>query len=230
MEFAGVFGKYEQDPKALKAFLQKQGLVVSGAHVGFDKLTQDKIDATLSFYKTLGANYLIIPWDDRSWQPDGVMEVVNELNELLPQINASGLAFGYHNHAEEFNEFKSQTYWDYIAQNTDENMVLQLDIGWVNFAGKDPIHYVKEYEGRTLTTHYKVRTHDGLNKDGKALSPIIGEDGYDWTELFNVMKEFGGTKWIILEQEEYPNGLTSVEAVEQSKQGLDKLLSEVNRK
>ena len=229
VEFAGVFGQYENDPKALKAFLKQQGLTVSGAHVGLDKLTDENIEATLAFYKSLGAHYLIIPWDERAWDPEGVVDMVKDLNTLFPKITAAGFAFGFHNHDQEFNDFQSKTYWDYIALNTDKNMVLQLDVGWVNFAQKDPIHYVKEYSGRTLATHYKIRTDIDRNKRSDA-SPILGEDDYDWTKLFSVMSEFGGTKWIILEQEEYPEGMTSLESVAKSKHGLDKLLTGLNKR
>ena len=224
VELAGVFGQYGNNPKGLKAFLAKQGLIVSGAHVGFDQLSEEKIEQTLDFYKQLGANYLIIPWDERAWHPTGVIEMVADLNRLFPIVKKAGFSFGFHNHDKEFNDFEGstsdpKTYWDYIALNTDPNMVLQLDIGWVNYAQKDPVHYVKEYTGRTLTTHYKVRTH----KDSTQ-SPILGEDGYNWANLFQVMKSFGGTKWIIVEQEEYPDGLNSLESVAKSKAGLDQML------
>lgn len=225
VEFAGVFGQFENDPKGLKAFLKQHDLIVSGAHVGFEKLTGDNIDATLAFYKALGANYLIIPWDERAWHPEGVIEMVKDLNTLYPKIKDAGFSFGFHNHDQEFNDYQSKTYWDYIALNTDKNLVLQLDVGWVNYAKKDAVHYVKEYSGRTLATHYKVRTHKGSGQ-----SPILGNDGYDWANVFNVMSEFGGTKWVVLEQEEYPDGMTSLESVRQSKLGLDKLLATVNKR
>ena len=225
VEFAGVFGEFERDPAGLKSYLSKVGLSVSGAHISFDALSEDKIANTLKFYKALGANYLVIGWDERAWHPIEIHDFVAELNHFYPLVSAAGFEFGFHNHAQEFNDFtpaqhgKRQTYWDFIATQTDPNMILQLDIGWVNYAGKDPHHYVKTYQGRTLTTHYKVRTHKDEHK-----TPLLGKDGYDWLALFNLMRQVGGTKWVIVEQEEYPDGLSSLEAVAQSKAGLDKLL------
>ena len=95
-------------------------------------------------------------------------------------------------------------------------MLLQLDIGWVNYAGSDPHHYVKTYPKRTLTIHFKVRTSPALNKQSKQ-SPIIGKDGYNWIKLLKTMQKSGGTKWVILEQEEYPDGMSSLEAVAATK-------------
>jgi sugar phosphate isomerase/epimerase len=67
VEFAGVFGAYEKDPKGLKAFLDKTGLKASAAHVHFDKLSPANFDATVAFYKAIDCNYLIIPMDERAF-------------------------------------------------------------------------------------------------------------------------------------------------------------------
>jgi sugar phosphate isomerase/epimerase len=219
VEFAGDFGPYQNKPNELKAFLIDNSLQVSGAHVGFDLLTEDKIDATLSFYQQLGVQFIIVPWDERAWHPTGVIEVAKELTMLSEKLKPYGLLIGFHNHDKEFNDFQGSTYWDYIAQNTPDSVLLQLDAGWVNYAGKDPISYVKKYAGRTLTTHYKVRTKYDDN-----IVPVLGQDNYDWAELIQVDIEFGGTKWIVVEQEEYPNGLTPMQAVAQSKLGLDNII------
>lgn len=220
VEFAGVFGEFANNPSELKLYLKSLGLVASGAHVSFEQLTDDNVDETLNFYRELGAKYLIIGWDERAWHPMKFNDFMADLNHAYPIVKAAGFEFGFHNHDQEFNAFRQSTYWDNIANNSNPNMVLQLDVGWVNYAGKDPIHYVKAYQGRTLTTHYKVRTQENENK-----SSILGKDGYNWNALFNVMKDFGGTKWVIVEQEEYPDGLTSLQAVAASKAGLDKLLA-----
>lgn len=219
VEFAGVFGPYENDPEGLKLFLSSIDLTVSGAHTNFKQLSDENIEKTLTFYKALGANYLMIPWDVRAWHPTLIHEFMADLNRLYPRVKKAGFEFGFHNHDQEFTEFNGETYWDFIAKNSDPEMKLQLDIGWVNFMGLEPIDYVKKYAGRTLTTHYKVRTHPNENK-----SSIIGEDNYDWLKLFDAMKAYGGTQWVIVEQEEYPRGMTELEAVAASKKGLDKLL------
>lgn len=226
IETFGGFDKtseFANNAPALKSYLNSIGLKLSGAHIGFDELSTKNLKATLKHYKILGANYLIIPWDERAWHPSQIYNFVADLNRLYPIVTQAGFAFGFHNHEQEFKPFNQHTYWDHIAQNTNPNMVLQLDAGWVNFAGKDPIHYVKAYPNRTLTTHFKVRTHSTFNKNSKQ-SPIIGKDGYDWAKLLKTMQKHGGIQWVILEQEEYPNGLSSLEAVAKTKAGFDGLV------
>jgi len=220
VEFAGDFGPFAEDGAALKAFLNSLGLQGSGAHIGFDALNDENFDKTVAFYQALGVDMLIVPWDERAWHPEGVKTLVKELNIIAKKLAPHGIKAGYHNHDQEFNDYKGATYWDYIAKNTGREVVLQLDVGWTNYASKDPIEYVKRYPNRTITTHYKIRTPKGSTD----LSPIIGEDSFDWLALSKTNQTVGGTLWFVVEQEEYPNGLTPLQAVNKSKKGLDKLL------
>ncbi|WP_286271434.1 sugar phosphate isomerase/epimerase family protein [Thalassotalea hakodatensis] len=223
VEFAGSFGPFENNPEGLKAFLKAKNLAASGAHLGFEQLNKQNFADTVAFYKAAGVSMLIVPWDERAWHPEGVKEVVSLLNDLSVQLKPHGMRIGFHNHDQEFNSFEGTTYWDYIAENTSQDVVLQQDVGWTTYAGKDPVEYVKRYPGRTLTTHYKVKLPEGT----KGKLPIIGKDTIDWLALTKANIAVGGTLWIVVEQEEYPNGLTPMEAVQQSKRGLEKVLKQL---
>jgi sugar phosphate isomerase/epimerase len=107
--------------------------------------------------------------------------------------------------------------------NTPENLVLQQDVGWITYAGKDPIAYVEKYPGRTITSHYKVKLTECIQ--GKL--PIIGQDTIDWLNLIKANMTVGGALWLVVEQEYYPNGLTPLQAVAESKRGLDKVLQKL---
>ena len=221
VEFAGKFGEYGEDPAALRSILESLGLRGSGAHLSFENLNAEHFEHTVRFYKILGVTTLIIGWDERAWHPEKVDELVTELNELAEKLNQQDMVIGYHNHQYEFDDFKGTTYWDYIAQNTRQDVVLQLDVAWAVYAGKDPVTYVTRYPGRTLTTHYKVIPREG----SESRSPIIGEDDLDWLALSKTNVEVGGAQWLVVEQETVPEGVTPLEAVHASKQGLDRILS-----
>jgi len=222
VEFAGNYGPYTDDPQGLKSFLDSLSLKASGAHLGIKTLTNKDADKQLSFLKSLGVEYVIIPMDSRAWDANKVDDLINDINTLESKLAKMGLKIGYHNHDQEFNAHNKSTFWDYIAQNTSQNVILQMDVGWVNYAGKNPIHYLKQYPNRTLTTHIKVRT-----KKGSEQSPIIGEDGYDWANHIKHNVKVGGTQWLVLEQEEYPYGLDSMQSVAMSKQGLDQVIDKL---
>ena len=223
VELAGEFGPYKNDAKGLKTFLDSINLKVSGAHVSFKQLNAKNFDKTVTFYQQLNLDTLIIGWDERAWHPQGIKEVVTLLNNLDKKLAPYNIKTGFHNHDHEFDDFKGSTYWDYLAVNTRDSVVLQQDVGWTTYAGKNAVEYVKKYPNRTLTTHYKVRIPEGV--EGKL--PIIGQDTIDWLNLLKANINVGGTKWIVVEQEEYPNGLSSLAAVALSKKGLEQYIKQL---
>jgi sugar phosphate isomerase/epimerase len=225
VEFAGEFGKYQADPAGLSAFLKKTGLQCAGAHMHVDKLDAANFKATTDFYKTLGCSRLIISMDKRGASKEGSAELAKELSALSVKLAGQNMQLGYHNHEQEMLGEKDQTNWDLLAKNTPKNFILQQDVGWTTYAGKDPVYYVNKYPGRTVTTHYKAKFAKGASVANGA--PIIGQDRTDWTGLTKAVRSVGGTEWIIIEQEEYPNGMGQLETVAASMRGLQAVLAKM---
>ncbi|WP_041522262.1 sugar phosphate isomerase/epimerase family protein [Gilvimarinus agarilyticus] len=221
VEFAGNFGPYADDPAGLKEYLASIGLEASGAHLGFDQLADDKLYQTAAFYLALGAEYLVVPWDDRAFSADGVEAVVADLNAAASKLAPYGLMTGYHNHAQELAPYQGTTYWDYIAANTDDRVIMQLDAGWATVAGKDAAVYIRKYPGRTLATHIKA----GLPEGTTGKKTILGQDVADWAAVVTAAREVGGTEWLVVEQEEYPEGMSPLESVEASVNGLREIMA-----
>ena len=227
VEFAGDFGPYADDPQGLKDYLASLGLQASGAHVRFKHFDETHFAKSVAFYKTLGVDSVIVPWDERANDPDKINELVSDLNKLNEQLKAEGLRFGYHNHDEEFEAYQQHTFWDQIARNTADDFVMQMDVGWVAYAEKSPVLYINRYPNRTQTTHFKAKLPKSFVAT-EALAgkrAIIGEDMIDWPAVINSNITVGGTQWFVVEQEEYPDGLSPLESVALSKAGLDKIIS-----
>ena len=215
VEFAGEFGRYGDDPAALRAFLDKTGLRCASAHVALAQLSGASFDKTTRFYRTLGCNDLIVPWEQRALTVEGSPQVAVELSALARRLAALGMRTGYHNHAEEMTGPEGKTPWDILARGTPGNVILQQDVGWTTFAGKDPAAYVRRYPGRSVSLHYKAKFAPGTSG-----TPIIGQDRTDWAGLTAAATSVGGAAWLIIEQEEYPNGMGQVDAVGASLRGL----------
>jgi len=227
VEFAGDFGPYKDNAKGLKNFLDNLGLEVSAAHANFNVYEDSVFEQTVAYYKVLGADTLIIPWDERAWSSNEVDNFIKDLNRLYTKLAAEGFRFGFHNHDQEFNTHNGSTFWDHIAKSTPDDFVLQMDVGWVTLAEKDPVEYINRYPNRTLTTHIKAKLPKDIaaNIATNGKRQIVGDDVTDWDSVLKADIMVGGTKWFVIEQEEYPDGLTPLEAVELSKQGLDKAIS-----
>jgi sugar phosphate isomerase/epimerase len=226
VEFAGEFGPYKDNPAGLKAFMDKNRLQCAGAHMHFDALAPERFDATTAFYKTLGCTSLVISMDKRGASTEQSAQMSKELSALQGKLAAKGMRIGYHNHAQEMAGTVGSTPWDVIALNTPRGTIMQQDVGWTTFAGKDPVAYVNKYPGRTLTTHYKAKFVEGASGG----TPIIGQDKTDWAGLTRAVRKVGGTEWIIIEQEEYPNGMGQLETVAASMRGLQGVLDTLQSK
>ena len=220
VEFAGEFGPFRDDPAGLKAFLAQNGLQCAGAHMHLDQLAESRYAATTAFYKKLGCSNLIISMDARGASTAGSAQMSRELTALSARLAGQGMRIGYHNHAQEFAGDVGTTPWDVIATNTPNAAILQQDVGWTTFAGKDPVAYVRKYPGRTVSTHFKAKLPEGSKG-----TPIIGQDRTDWAGLAQAVRQVGGTDWIIIEQEEYPHGMGQLETVAASLQGLRAVLA-----
>lgn len=226
VEFAGIFGKYSDDPQGLKTFLDKLGLKAEAAHVPFEKLSPENFDKTVAFYKALDCHMLIIPMDKRAATVEGAKEVAKELTAIEAKLAPLGMHTGYHNHKQEMLDQNSTTSWDVIAKNTPAGVVLQQDVAWTEVAGKNPVDIVKHYPGRTITTHYKAAAPEPGNPE----NPIIGKDTTDWKSLIVANRTIGGTQWLVVEQEVYPDGMTPLQSVEASLKGLQKEIAELDAK
>ncbi len=222
VELAGEYGEFANDPKGLAKFINSQGMEILGTHTNFDLLSDAKFEQTMQFYKDAGAPTAVIAWDDRAFDPATVWKTIADLNRILPKVEAYGIRFGYHNHGQEFGDYRDVTLWDHIARSTPDSLVMQLDVGWASAVNKNPTEFVRRHPGRTLSTHFKAAE----NEEERGKLPIIGKDSIDWLGLIKANQSVGGTQWLIVEQEVYPNGMSEMEAVAASKQGLDGLLKQ----
>lgn len=222
VELAGYFGPYEGDPQGLLGLFKTAGLEISSAHASIEDLSPHHIQQTIARYRALGVNTLILPWDDRAFDTHQFDDFLADMHRIQHTLKQNQLRFGYHNHEREFNVFRNSTFWDQLALETNGEFILQLDVGWVNFAGKDPVSYIERYPNRTQLAHFKAKIPP--HQQGKY--PIIGMDEQNWAQILNSGLRSGGLEWVILEQEEYPLELTPLQSVAKSKRALDKIISQ----
>ena len=175
VEFAGFFG---HPAKAVKAWLDRYGLLPSGTHTPPELITPDTIGDTITYHKEIGCSNLIVPGADW-WTKEKAEANIALLNAAQKTLAENGIALGYHNHSMEF----QPTPYGTIVEDELLNRTAiepELDIFWAYNAGVDPIAFLEAHKKRVRVIHLKdgFPAPDGsLNAAGKALgegsAPIV---------------------------------------------------------
>ena len=219
VEFAGYY-KYAGKAKELRAKLDELGLKAAATHIGTNTLRGDALNQTIEFHKELGCKYLIVPGDGDFTNPDKSKALAEFFNETAAKLKAHGLACGYHNHKHEFAKAGDSNHWELFAERTTKDVVLQVDCGWAAAAGQDCADLMKRHPGRMKVVHIKPTVFDGA-KDKKA---IFGQDSVNWAPVLTACRDLGGTEWLTLEQETYPDGKSPMECTALSFAALEKAI------
>ncbi len=203
---------YGLTPKEMKQACSDLGMTLRSGHVHID----DKWQQTLNEAAESGQEYVIcstMPADGQTVDNyKKVAETFNKAGEACKKLN---LKFGYHNHEYEFESDKGEVLYDVLLKSTDPDLVhMELDLGWVIVAGKDPLDYFNNFKARFPLWHLKDM--DMVKKQ----STEFGKGGLDIVQMLKHGKE-SGMKYFFVEQEEYVN--TPFESMKENMDFLAKL-------
>ena len=185
---------YGLKPGEMKKACNDLGMKLVSGHVHLDDNWQRTMDeAVIS-----GQEYLICSTMPSEGQTvDNYKRVAEKFNEAGEACKKMGLKFGYHNHEYEFESENGEVLYDVLLNNTASDLVhMEIDLGWVVVAGKDPIDYFNRFQGRFPLWHLKDMNFK------KKESTEFGKGGVDIARILK-NQEASGLKHIFIEQEEY---------------------------
>jgi sugar phosphate isomerase/epimerase len=220
VEFAG-YHKYDGKPAELRKKLDDLNLKVAATHIGTGNFRGDALKRAIDFHQAIGCKYLVVPGDGDFTNPAKCEALAETFNRTAVILKPLGMACGYHNHTGEFKKHGDKTFWDLFAERTTKDVILQQDCGWTAAAGLDPVEMMKRYPGRMKSTHFKPTVVN--NEPGK--KAFLGQDSVDWVAVIKGCIQYGGTEWITLEQEAYPDGKSPMESSAISFAALKALLA-----
>ncbi len=143
------------DPSGLAAALAEHGLRAVTAHAavnGPDAL------ALCEAATSLGIATLIVPWlePERFATRDSVRRVADELNRTAAEVAAHGIQVGYHNHWFELEAvFDGRTALEWLADDLDDGIVLEVDTYWAAVGGQDVPALLRRLGDRVRYVHLK---------------------------------------------------------------------------
>jgi len=195
---------YIDDEEAVATALEETGLELSSAHVGIGTL-EDNFDATIDTYDEFGADALIHAYKGGgTWESeDTIVEWAERVNEMADRVAEEGMEFGYHNHDQEFQTFDGRFGFDIFAEHVNDNVHLQLDVGWALVGGADPVALLNRHRDKIGSLHMKDMTADGEFTE-------IGEGDVNMNALANVARKNTDVDYLIYEYDGAPEPMDSL--------------------
>lgn len=216
---------YNMNPIEFKNFVKSLGLNPISTHQG--SVTLDNADQMMKDVKAAGFQYFVIPVppmgmfefnsETRTINMNGTAkELAHVLNVLGEKAAAVGLQLLYHNHDFEFKPNEQGIVMiDYLLENCNATYVnFQMDLYWVTRAGADPVSYFTKYPGRFKMWHVK-------DMDSQGRFAPVGQGKIDFARILS-HKELSGMRYYMVEQDMTFDGLSPLEAIQISHDGLVK--------
>ena len=185
---------YGLKPREMQTACASLGMQLVSGHVlldtAFDRTLEEAMEAQQAFL-------ICSSLPTKGQTVDNYKRVAEAFNKAGEKCRAAGIRFGYHNHEYEFESENGIVLFDVIMDETDPYLVnMELDLGWVIIAKKNPLDYFKKYPGRFPLWHLKDM--DIVKKQ----STEFGKGGLDISEMLAHQKD-SGVEHIFIEQEEY---------------------------
>jgi sugar phosphate isomerase/epimerase len=156
VEFAGYANR---TPEQVRATLDRLGMTAPSTHIGMDALRND-FDGQVRIAHVVGHKYITIPSlgrDTPGANADDWKKVGDEMNAMAQKLKAQGLGLGFHSHRDEYVDVGGgKKGMDIIMEQTDPDaFAWEMDLGWAEVAGQDPVAWFRKYPGRIRMWHVK---------------------------------------------------------------------------
>ena len=212
-----VAGYYGLSAGQFKKAAQDAGLKSTSMLFDYDRYKKD-LPGIIKEAKSFGVQYVGFAWipHDEIFTKEDAVNVVAFMKETAAKLKAAGLHFFYHPHGYEFQPSEDGTLFDFIAQNTNNDMSFQLDVFWATRGGADPVLLLNKYPHRFSSLHIKdlqwgTATSDPTGTAPDSTSVVIGKGQVNWSEVLRTAMKQGIQHYYIEDEAE-----NAIEQVPQS--------------
>ncbi|HXG40941.1 MAG TPA: sugar phosphate isomerase/epimerase [Candidatus Limnocylindrales bacterium] len=199
-EYAELAGLGGHPIAEVRRAFEAAGVSAIAMHVPLDRLARE-YDLVVDEARALGIPDVVVPWLGGRYRRDGLdgyRRAARELVDLAGRLKADGLGLHYHNHDVELAELDGRSPLDVLLEETTPALGLELDLGWIRFAGHDPGAWLRRAAGRVRFSHWKdVAIRAGRSSRFGAL----GEGVIDWSDVVAAASAVG-LAWAIVEDDD----------------------------
>ncbi len=189
--------------ETVRDLLDKHGLVLSGAHFGYQEFAdQDRFDAVVGYVRKAGIRNVMCSGVADASSVEGYRQSAVRFNEAGRILADAGVHLHYHNHDWEFRDLGGINGMQILDAETKPEFVrYNMDVFWLHYAGQDPVRFISDHADRAGYFHFK---------DGKRLEDAEGKTYPEFLELGQgevnlpeIMSAVRSTdcSWIVTEQD-----------------------------
>jgi sugar phosphate isomerase/epimerase len=216
MGYEGVelFDLQGYSPQRFVAASDAAGLALCGRHVSFAVLERD-LPAVARDAEILGTCRIVLGWIEPPSSEREARAVVERLVRAADEAAVLGLELGFHNHDGELRRLDGGvSFVDLLLEQP--TLFLELDLGWVWWAGADPLEVLESTRGRSPLVHVK----DFRARGERSFCPV-GDGGVGYERVAPAAVA-AGAEWLLVEQDETDGA--ALDAVRRSYSALDAML------
>ena len=210
---------YGHSPTAVRAMLDANDLVVCGRHAGLPSI-ESELEYLADELEKLGTDRLVVSWIEPPASAAAADAMTGRLLAAAERVAALGLRLGFHNHDGELASLDDGRSLLERLLNASSTLFLELDLGWIWYAGLEPLAFLEGAGSRAPLVHVK-----DMRKDGGAVHVPLGGGEVDYRRLPEAVAR-AGTEWLIVEQDE--TGGEGFDAVAASVAELHRVLGVVS--
>ncbi|MFH5801980.1 malectin domain-containing carbohydrate-binding protein [Haladaptatus sp. CMAA 1911] len=199
VEFAGLGGASTEE---VNSVLDQTGLSAPSAHIGLESLEGDSFESTAQTYADLGVDMFVTPGLPSIDSVQKAESVAQRMNDVAANLEEYDARFGFHNHDAVFEEIDGRTILEVLDENLNDNVIFEIDVGWVHTAGHDPVEVIRKYSTRTELIHMKDMQDGGFYE--------LGEGALDLETIAEVAREEANVEYLVYEHDRPENPAGSV--------------------
>lgn len=192
--------KADLSPQELAAMARSHELKIVLTHMPYDRFVND-LPGLIADHHTLGcriAGLGGLPGQFRN--AEGYRVFAQQFSAIADELGKNGLKFSYHNHHFEFEKYNGQFGMDTLVEKTNpDSFLFTLDTYWLQYAGVDPVHWIRKLKGRVEAIHLK----DMAVLDDQQVMTEVLDGNLNWPEIFRACED-AGVEWYLVERDAGP--------------------------
>jgi sugar phosphate isomerase/epimerase len=198
----------------VRGWLDELGLVACARHTSLDAL-ENGLSQLGDDARALGHSRLVVGWMEPPASAADAETAQRRIERAAAEVARRGLELGYHNHDGELRALEDGR--SFLDRLLDAPLFLELDLGWVWWAGADPVELLERARGRSPLVHVK----DFRTRGERSFCPV--GDGAVGYERLAPAAEDAGAEWLLVEQDETAG--SALDAIQRSLAALTAFVS-----